>query len=172
MPKTDLERRRLLAWADALSNAAAAVGILGPMILPEKYGAYVECTLANPLIQDQLLCNGERWRSLIELGHACIANASGRHAGLTLQALADSGSAGLLPMAAHLEASRFLTDFAAAEATCAEHVRSLFAISDVPPRVAKIDSEASPMPVADTYLRCVRAQETMQRLQVAAAPLK
>jgi hypothetical protein len=84
VPRSASERRALMDLADwassvgafctvntsgpSASGSSGTPGLLPPAFLAEKYGAYMERLLGNPLVQDQILVNPGRWASVITLG--------------------------------------------------------------------------------------------------------
>lgn len=72
---TRLERRKLLDLADWASNIGIAQfpetpekKLWSDAIAAEKYGYIIEGLFANPFVQDQLLGNPAKWKSLLKLG--------------------------------------------------------------------------------------------------------
>jgi hypothetical protein len=101
IPVTTAERRSLLDFADWAATASA-LARLQPDIVQEKYGAFLERLLANPCVQDEMLRNPARWRSVVAVG----------------QTVAGQPVPGAIDHAHCKEARAFLRDFVGESSKC------------------------------------------------------
>lgn len=164
LPAEDADRRDLLDLCDALVNLVHTKELLGKAFFVEKYGAIIERALANPFIQDQILGNPARWKSLVEVGKYCIPPSSA--------AIKLSQDAGPFNTIAYDEARHFLDAVAAESPQCHAHMQALIEVKDSDTRTALARSTAVLAAGSVTnglYLHCAYAQGTLRRLNNAVA---
>lgn len=165
MPATDEQRRAVLDLADAYVNFSLTMDLTKPGFFTEKYGAYVERLLATPFMQDQLLENPARWKSLVEIGQRCI---------LTRDDAPEAWPA--LDTLARREATTFLSVFDKEARDCRQRIADILRETDPSKRAAAKDAMRQLVaghPESGLYLYCPYTQRNAKKLmreRAAALP--